>query len=53
MLRSANAMLDSINYLRNHNRQSHPTEELLTDSDARFSINLARSIMSYVDDLLE
>ena len=53
MLRSANAILDNINYLRNHNSLSHPTEELLTDSDARFAINLARSIMTYIDDLLE
>lgn len=52
MLRSANAMLDSINYLRNHNSQSHPTEELLTENDAVFSINLVRSIITYVDNLL-
>jgi hypothetical protein len=52
MLRSANAMLDSINYLRNHNSQSHPTEELLTENDAVFSINLVRSIITYIDNLL-
>lgn len=53
MLRSANAILDNINYLRNNNSMSHPTEELLNDYDARFAINLTRSIMGYIDDLLE
>jgi hypothetical protein len=52
MLRSANSMLDSINYLRNHHSLSHPTEELLNEYDARFAINLVRSITTYVDDLL-
>lgn len=52
MLRSANSMLDSINYLRNHHSLSHPTEELLNEYDARFAINLIRSITTYVDDLL-
>lgn len=53
MLRSANSMLDSMNYLRNHNSLSHPNERLLNNSDARFAINLARSIMSYIDNLLD
>jgi len=53
MLRSANSMLDTINYLRNHHSMSHPNEHLLIESDAKFSINLARSIMSYIDDLLD
>ena len=52
MLRSANSMLDNINYLRNHHSLSHPNEDLLSEGDARFAINLARSIMTYVDDLL-
>jgi len=52
MLRSANSMLDSINYLRNNHSLSHPTDELLTENDAVFSINLARSIMTYIDGLL-
>ena len=52
MLRAANSMLDSINYLRNHNSLAHPTENLLNQSDAMFAINLTKSIMTYVDDLL-
>lgn len=53
MLRSANAILDNINYLRNNNSMSHPTEELLNEDDARFAINLTRSIMAYIDTLIE
>lgn len=53
MLRSANAILDNINYLRNNNSMSHPTEELLNEDDARFAINLTRSIMSYIDNIIE
>ncbi|MNS37190.1 hypothetical protein D3C72_693970 [compost metagenome] len=52
MLRSANSMLDTINYLRNHHSMSHANENLLTEADAKFSINLARSIMTYIDDLV-
>ncbi len=52
MLRSANSMLDTINNLRNHYSMAHPNETLLTESDARFSINLVRSIMTYINDLL-
>tara|TARA_R110001592_G_scaffold363017_1_gene679315 strand:- start:188 stop:928 length:741 start_codon:yes stop_codon:yes gene_type:complete len=52
MLRSAGSMLDTINYLRNHHSMSHPSEHLLKESDAKFAINLARSIMTYIDDLL-
>lgn len=53
MLRSANAILDNINYLRNNNSMSHPTEELLNEDDARFAINLTRSIMAYIDNLID
>ena len=52
MLRSANSMLDTINHLRNHHSMSHPSDNLLNESDAKFAINLARSIMTYIDDLL-
>lgn len=52
MLRSANSILDTINYLRNHHSMSHPNKNLLKESDAKFAINLARSIMTYIDDLL-
>lgn len=52
MLRSAGSMLDTMNYLRNHHSMSHPNENLLKESDAKFAINLARSIMTYIDDLL-
>lgn len=53
MLRAAGSMLDTINYLRNHHSMSHPNENLLKESDAKFSINLARSIMTYIDDLFD
>jgi hypothetical protein len=52
MLRSANSMLDTINHLRNHHSMSHPNEHLIKESDAKFAINLARSIMTYIDELL-
>jgi len=52
MLRSAASILNSINYLRNHNSMAHPTEMLLNEADARFAINLVRSIMAYIDELL-
>lgn len=52
MLRSAASILNSINYLRNHNSMAHPTEMLLNDADSRFAINLVRSIMAYIDELL-
>ncbi|MCD9500565.1 abortive infection family protein [Photobacterium carnosum] len=53
MLRSANSILDGTNYLRNHHSLAHPTETLLNSTDALFAINLAKSIISYVDGLLE
>jgi hypothetical protein len=52
MLRSAGSMLNTINYLRNHHSLSHANKELLTEPDAKFAINLTRSIMSYIDDLV-
>ncbi|MCL8601605.1 abortive infection family protein [Proteus mirabilis] len=52
MLRSANAILDKANQLRNHHSNAHPNDGLLNDADAYFAINLIRSIMSYLDALL-
>lgn len=52
MLRSTNAILDKANQLRNHHSNAHPNDGLLNDADAKFAINLIRSIMSYLDDLL-
>ncbi|HGE8320561.1 abortive infection family protein [Serratia marcescens] len=52
MLKSCIAILDKVNYLRNHYSNAHPTEVLLNKTDAKFAINLVRSIMSYVDELL-
>ncbi|WP_186454486.1 abortive infection family protein [Candidatus Pantoea soli] len=52
MLRSAIAILNKTNELRNHHSNAHPNDGLLNNADARFAINLIRSIMSYVDDLL-
>ncbi len=52
MLRSAAAILHGINNLRNNFSMAHPTEKLLNEADARFAINLVRSIMTYVDELL-
>lgn len=53
MLRSANSIMDGTNYLRNHNSLAHPTQRLLNSTDALFAINLAKSIITYVDGLLE
>lgn len=52
MLRSAIAILNKTNELRNHHSNAHANATLLNDADAKFSINLIRSIISYVDDLL-
>ena len=52
MLRSSAAILHGINNLRNNYSMAHPTETLLNEADARFAINLVRSIMTYVDELL-
>lgn len=53
MMRSARAILHEINNLRNNNSMAHPTENLLNEADARFAINLVRSIMTYIDELLD
>lgn len=52
MLRSSAAILHGINNLRNNFSMAHPTETLLNEADARFAINLVRSIMTYIDELL-
>jgi len=52
MLRAVGALLHGINNLRNHHSMAHPTETLLNEADARFAINLVRSIMTYIDELL-
>ncbi|MFT8210898.1 MAG: abortive infection family protein [Symbiopectobacterium sp.] len=52
MLRSANSILKGINELRNHNSLAHANSSLLNEADARLAINLARSIMTCVDDLM-
>lgn len=52
MLRSSAAILHGINNLRNNYSMAHPTETLLNEADARFAINLVRSIMTYIDELL-
>jgi hypothetical protein len=52
MLRSSGSILHGINNLRNNYSMAHPTETLLNEADARFAINLVRSIMTYVDELL-
>lgn len=52
MLRSSGSILHGINNLRNNSSMAHPTETLLNEADARFAINLVRSIMTYIDELL-
>lgn len=52
MLKSSAAILHGINNLRNNYSMAHPTETLLNEADARFAINLVRSIMTYIDELL-
>ncbi|WP_336749738.1 abortive infection family protein [Pantoea vagans] len=53
MMISARAILQEIKNLQNNNSMAHPTENLLNESDARFAINLVRSIMTYIDELLD
>ena len=45
-LRSCNSILNNMNNLRNDYSLSHPNESLLSTSDAMFSINLARSMVT-------
>lgn len=52
MLRTVSSLLHTLNELRNHHSLSHANQELLTEADAQFSINLTRSIMSYIDELV-
>ena len=47
MLRVAAALIDTINDLS----ASKPNENVLTEADAKFAINLSRSVMRYIDDL--
>ncbi|MEA9390473.1 hypothetical protein SJI19_07955 [Acerihabitans sp. TG2] len=52
MLRSAISILYRVNNLLNNNSLLHQENKLLNEVDAKFAINLVRSIMSYVDDLI-
>ena len=47
MLRVAAALIDTINDLS----APKPNENVITEADAKFAINLSRSVMRYIDDL--
>jgi len=46
-------MFNNMNNLRNNYSLSHPNKSLLLISEFMFSLNLARSIMKYYDNLLK
>lgn len=52
LLRTAANIIDSLGTLRNHASAAHPNP-LLTAKEARLAINLAYSILGYLDDVLE
>lgn len=42
-------MLENLNEIRNNRSFSHPNEEIINEPEAKFVINLFRSILQYVD----
>ena len=52
MLRNISTIIDSINNIRNKSSVAHPNENLLNEPEAMLAINLARSILHYVDSLI-
>ena len=50
MLMGIGGMLDSLNTVRNKASLAHPIDELLQEPEARLAVNVALSILNYVDD---
>jgi hypothetical protein len=49
VLRSAGAILDALGTLRNQATLAHPNEDLLPPAEALLAVNVARSLLSYLD----
>lgn len=49
MIRTSASIVDAMGTLRNQASLAHPNDELLGDDEALFVINLARSLMRYLD----
>lgn len=49
VIRSAGAILDALNPVRNQATLAHPNEELLEDAEAMLAVNVARSLLAYID----
>lgn len=49
MIRSLGAILDVFNPIRNHESMSHPNEVLLDEPEAILFINIARSVLQYIN----
>ena len=52
MLRTGSLIVATINDLKSHQGATQQNEDLITVADARFAINLVRSIMAYIDALI-
>jgi hypothetical protein len=49
VIRSAGAILDALNPLRNNATVAHPNEDLLDDEEAMLAVNITRSLFAYLD----
>jgi hypothetical protein len=49
IFRSMSGMMDAMNPIRNEGSMAHPNDELLDPPEAALVINLARTILHYVD----
>lgn len=49
VLRSSAAILDALNPVRNMATLAHPNEELLDEAEATLIVNVARSLLAYID----
>ncbi|MBX3356755.1 MAG: abortive infection family protein [Phycisphaeraceae bacterium] len=49
LLRAAGAMIDALGTIRNNASLAHPNDDLLDYESAIFAINLARSVMRFMD----
>ncbi|WP_274482693.1 abortive infection family protein [Paenibacillus polymyxa] len=49
IVNAVSKMLEGLNEIRNNRSFSHPNEEIIKEPEAKFVINLFRSILQYVD----
>ena len=52
MLRISDSNVNTINDLRNRHSTNDANEDLLTTADTKFAVCLARSVMTYIDELV-